>query len=139
MLTSQTAELLTRPLPQVRSQRRPAATIPVPVSLQDRVERTSLRKLGTKEQVYCEGDPRTHVFQIEEGVAMIYRMLPDGRRQVVDFAYAGDFDETGAVAGATGRLDRKRRSEDITVLPVPASNIRMCAVENHTSCDTPSW
>ena len=55
------------------------------------LDRSSTRRFESKEHVFCEGDARTHVFQIEDGVVMIYQMLNDGRRQIVDFAYPGDF------------------------------------------------
>ena len=56
-----------------------------------RLERASVRRFQSKEHIFCEGDARTHVFQIEDGVVTIYQMLNDGRRQIVDFAYPGDF------------------------------------------------
>jgi CRP/FNR family transcriptional regulator, anaerobic regulatory protein len=62
----------------------------------DRFERASVRRFQSKEHIFCEGDPRTHVFQIEDGVVTIYQMLNDGRRQIVDFAYPGDFIGLGA-------------------------------------------
>jgi len=55
------------------------------------LDRASTKRYESKEHIFCEGDPRTHVFQIEEGVVTIYQMLNDGRRQIVDFAYPGDF------------------------------------------------
>ena len=61
-----------------------------PAALEDRLAHASLRRLETKEHVFCEGDPRIHVFRIEEGVVAVYKTLPDGRRQVIDFAYPGD-------------------------------------------------
>lgn len=55
------------------------------------LSRASVRRFESKEHIFCEGDPRTHVFQIEDGVVTIYQMLNDGRRQIVDFAFPGDF------------------------------------------------
>ena len=55
-----------------------------------RFETGTLRRLDTREHVFYEGDPRTHVFQVEEGTIVIYKVLPDGRRQVIGFAYPGD-------------------------------------------------
>lgn len=55
-----------------------------------RFESGTLRRLEAREHVFCEGDPRTHVFQVEEGTIVIYKVLPDGRRQVIGFAYPGD-------------------------------------------------
>ena len=62
----------------------------------DGLDRTNVRRFQSKEHVFCEGDSRTHVYQIEEGVVTIYQMLNDGRRQIVDFAYPGDFIGLGA-------------------------------------------
>lgn len=38
-----------------------------------------------------EGDPTTHVYWIVSGAVSLFKMLPDGRRQVLGFAYPGDF------------------------------------------------
>lgn len=57
----------------------------------DNFERGTLRRVEAKEHVFCEGDPRTHVFRIEEGVVALSKLLGDGRRQIIDFAYPGDY------------------------------------------------
>src|SRR5262249_9701470 len=54
-------------------------------------------RLAAKEHVFCEGDRRTHVFRVEEGVIAVYKTLPDGRRQIIDFAYPGDLIGLGAL------------------------------------------
>ncbi len=82
--------------PQTLDVRAPAArTAPAVNPARDTgknsMERASIRRFQSKEHVFCEGDPKTHVFQIEQGVVTIYQMLCDGRRQIVDFAYPGDF------------------------------------------------
>ena len=72
---------------------RPQAAAPAncpDAALEVRLAHASLRRLESKEHVFCEGDPRIHVFRIEEGVVAVYKTLPDGRRQVIDFAYPGD-------------------------------------------------
>lgn len=38
-----------------------------------------------------EGDPAPHVFSITSGSLRVYKMLPDGRRQITGFLFAGDF------------------------------------------------
>jgi CRP-like cAMP-binding protein len=71
-----------------------------------------LRIVAAKEHLYREGDPATHVYRVEAGHVCIYRGLPDGRRQIVNFAYPGDFIGLGAIrehsasaqAGAKTRL-----------------------------------
>jgi CRP/FNR family transcriptional regulator len=50
----------------------------------------TLRRVAAKEHVFCEGDEREHVFRVEDGVIAVYKTLPDGRRQIIDFAYPGD-------------------------------------------------
>jgi CRP/FNR family transcriptional regulator len=60
-------------------------------SLDDRLSQASERKLEPKEHVFCEGDPRTHVYRVEDGVIAIYKTLFDGRRRIIDFAHPGDF------------------------------------------------
>lgn len=44
-----------------------------------------------KEHVFCDGDDATHIYKVEAGHVCIYRLLADGRRQVIDFAFPGDF------------------------------------------------
>jgi CRP-like cAMP-binding protein len=60
-------------------------------SLEDRLSQASERKVEFKEHVFCEGDPRTHVYRVENGVIAIYKTLFDGRRRIIDFAFPGDF------------------------------------------------
>ncbi len=60
-------------------------------TLEDRLTHASERRLEPKEHVFCEGDPRTHVYRVEDGVIAIYKTLFDGRRRIIDFAYPGDF------------------------------------------------
>jgi CRP/FNR family transcriptional regulator len=51
----------------------------------------TLRRIETKGHVFCEGDARTQIFRIEEGVVALSKVLTDGRRQIIDFAYPGDY------------------------------------------------
>lgn len=62
----------------------------ITVSLDERLSQAAVRRLAAKEHVFCEGDARDYVFRIEDGVIAIYKTLPDGRRQIIDFAYPGD-------------------------------------------------
>ncbi|MFM2422046.1 MAG: hypothetical protein RL291_576 [Pseudomonadota bacterium] len=59
------------------------------------------RTVAAKDHVFCEGDVATHVYRVELGHVCIYRMLPDGRRQVIDFAYPGDLIGLGDVGEHT--------------------------------------
>lgn len=51
-------------------------------------ERLSLR---AGEPLVREGDPADYVFNITSGSVRIYKLLPDGRRQITGFLFAGDF------------------------------------------------
>lgn len=48
------------------------------------------RIINARDHIYREGDAAAHVYKVESGHVCIYRMVPDGRRQVLDFAYPGD-------------------------------------------------
>lgn len=65
-------------------------------ALIDLMQPTTLRRVEAREHVFCEGDPRTHVFEVETGAIVVYKVLPDGRRQVMSFAYPGDLIGLGA-------------------------------------------
>jgi len=59
--------------------------------LRDRRLRTAApRVLQAREHIFFEGDPKDHVYEVEKGTVCLYKTLPDGRRQIVDFAYQGD-------------------------------------------------
>ncbi len=40
--------------------------------------------------IYYEGDPAKRVFELSRGTVMLYKLLPDGRRQVVEVLKSGD-------------------------------------------------
>lgn len=48
-------------------------------------------KLGTGQTLFHEGDPATRVFTLTSGALKLYKLLPDGRRQVTGFMHPGDF------------------------------------------------
>src|SRR6516164_8277694 len=51
-----------------------------------------------KQDIFYEGDPRRCVYQIEAGAVCLYKCMPDGRRQILDFAFPGDLIGLGASA-----------------------------------------
>ena len=75
------------------SRRRPVATD----SLAQRLTSGAVRTYDAKEHVFREGDAASHVYKVEVGHVCIYKMMSDGRRQVIDFAYAGDLIGLGAM------------------------------------------
>ena len=57
-----------------------------------------VRTYDAKEHSFRDGDAVSHVYQVEIGHVCIYKMMSDGRRQVIDFAYPGDLIGLGAMA-----------------------------------------
>lgn len=60
------------------------------VTLADHLDAAPLRGIEAKDHLFTEGEPKTHVYQVVTGAVCLYKVLPDGRRQVIDFAYGGD-------------------------------------------------
>ncbi|MGE5510452.1 MAG: helix-turn-helix domain-containing protein [Bacteroidota bacterium] len=56
----------------------------------------SLRRVEAKEFLFAEGDAFSHLYRIETGAIALYKVLSDGRRQVMGFAYPGDLIGLGA-------------------------------------------
>jgi CRP/FNR family transcriptional regulator len=41
--------------------------------------------------VIDEGEPADNLFNVTDGCVKVYKLLPDGRRQIIGFLFAGDF------------------------------------------------
>jgi CRP/FNR family transcriptional regulator len=54
------------------------------------LSQVSVRHLNRGEHVYHEGDSQISIYQVEQGVIRLYRLLADGRRQIMGFRDAGD-------------------------------------------------
>lgn len=48
-------------------------------------------KAEAGEALFHEGDPNPFVFNVIDGAVKLYRLLPDGRRQITGFLFQGDF------------------------------------------------
>ncbi len=59
--------------------------------------------LPARASLFGEGDKATRAFNIVEGTVKLSRLLPDGRRQVVGFRFAGDI--LGHTAGEAYRFE----------------------------------
>ena len=59
-------------------------------SLDERVASSMVKKLAPKEHLFVEGDAKTHVYKVEAGTLLLYKILPDAKRQVIDIAFPGD-------------------------------------------------
>ncbi len=60
-------------------------------TLDDYLENASMRRVTAKEFVFIEGDPANKIYRIEAGAVSLFKILSDGRRQILGFAFAGDF------------------------------------------------
>ena len=101
--------------------------------LEEHLSLGTLRRLEAKEDVYCEGDVRTHVFQVAEGIVAIYKTMMDGRRQIIDFAYPGDIIGLGVlkehVLSAQAIRPAKVRCLSATALELAAEKDASLAVK----------
>jgi CRP/FNR family transcriptional regulator, nitrogen fixation regulation protein len=57
----------------------------------ERISAGNRRSLASREIICHQGYPTTGIFRVEEGAVMLYQILHDGRRQVVDLLRAGDY------------------------------------------------
>ena len=49
------------------------------------------RKLAAGRHVFVQGDPQIQVFLVREGAVRLYKLLRNGRRQIIGFKFASDF------------------------------------------------
>ena len=68
---------------------RPTAARPI-VGFDQSLAQASLRRVEEKDFLFAEGDAISHVYRIETGAIALYKILADGRRQIMGFAYPGD-------------------------------------------------
>jgi CRP/FNR family transcriptional regulator, anaerobic regulatory protein len=67
-----------------------------------------------KQTIFTEDEPATAVYQLTHGTAVLYKMTPNGRRQIVGFALPGDFfglqfrDCCSCSADAIGQVKARR-------------------------------
>ena len=47
--------------------------------------------LPTGRSIIVEGDPASSIYGVQQGVASVFKLLADGRRQITGFLYPGDF------------------------------------------------
>jgi CRP/FNR family transcriptional regulator len=48
-------------------------------------------KVPAKSLLFEQGEPAEHVYNVVSGTVRLFKLLPDGRRQIVGFALPGDF------------------------------------------------
>jgi CRP-like cAMP-binding protein len=66
------------------------------LTFEQSLTQTWLRRVKAKGIVFTEGDPATYIYRIETGAVALYKVAADGRRQILAFAYPGDFLGLGA-------------------------------------------
>ena len=49
------------------------------------------RQLAAQETLFSEGDEANSVYNVTAGTLKLYKLLPDGRRQITGFLFTGDF------------------------------------------------
>jgi len=87
-----------QPAPDAKQGYYAAARTEAEPAWDQRLKNASVKVLQAREHVFFEGDTKNHVYLLEKGTVCLYKTLPDGRRQIVDFAYPGDL--IGLNAGA---------------------------------------
>ena len=88
-------------------------------SLAHRLVAGPIRTIEAKEHIFRDGDAVTHVYKVEVGHVCIYKMMSDGRRQVIDFAYPGDLIGLGAM-GEHGSNAQATTRTRVRYLPLAA-------------------
>jgi CRP/FNR family transcriptional regulator len=73
------------PAGQAIAGRRPARG-----TVKDILSQQPLRKLEPHEHLFHEGDRERNIYRIERGLVRLYKLLKDGRRQIISFRYPGD-------------------------------------------------
>ncbi|MEX0758981.1 MAG: cyclic nucleotide-binding domain-containing protein [Tistlia sp.] len=48
-------------------------------------------ELHPGDPLFDEGEEATHLYSVTAGAVKVYKLLPDGRRQIIGFLFAGDF------------------------------------------------
>ena len=54
-------------------------------------EIVQLQRVDAHQTIFSEGDPAMNLFNVTAGTVKLYKLLPDGRRQITGFLFSGDF------------------------------------------------
>jgi CRP/FNR family transcriptional regulator len=66
------------------------STAPSPNLVEELLSKQPLRRLTSDEHLFFEEDEDRSIFRIESGVVALYRILGNGRRQIMSLRFAGD-------------------------------------------------
>ena len=98
-------------------------------SISDHLALAPMRTLKSHEQLFREGEAKSNIYQVIEGAFVLYRLLPNGRRQVTGFAISGDMVGLGA---GTRHQCSAECSGTATVRALPAITLhRMAREDSH--------
>jgi CRP/FNR family transcriptional regulator len=94
---------------------------------EQRLAHAHLRRIEAKELLFAEGDEVSHLYRVETGAIALHKMLADGRRQIMGFAYPGDLIGLG--------LDREHAMNAQAIKPtrvrcLPAASLRQAAAKD---------
>jgi CRP-like cAMP-binding protein len=83
------------------------------------------------EILFHEGDDISHYYEVVDGAVMLYKILPDGRRQVVEIVGPGGMfgiscDDTRDCSAETLVASRMRVLDHVNCSSVPEAHCRMC-------------
>jgi CRP/FNR family transcriptional regulator, anaerobic regulatory protein len=110
----------------------PAYQPSIPQSLDTiagRLARAPVKTLAAHEQLFREGEDKSNIYQVLDGAFVLYRLLPNGRRQVTGFAVSGDM--VGLGAGKCHACTAES-SAGARVRALPAITLhRMAAEDSH--------
>jgi CRP/FNR family transcriptional regulator len=105
----------------------PSAAVAGRGSLAEALGAAPVRRLAAKEHLFLEGDARTHVYVVEAGTVLIYKILPDAKRQVIDIAFPGDFIGLGM---ADEQAFAAQATEPVRVRCLTVGSLHQLAAEN---------
>jgi CRP/FNR family transcriptional regulator len=117
---------LPTPSLSVMNQHGPRASSPSD-RLHDCLAQASLRRIEAKEYVFADGDPARLIYRIETGAVSLFKILPDGRRQILGFAYPGDFIGLGCQGE---HIMNAQAIKPTRVRSMPASALYQLAVQD---------
>ena len=76
------------------------------------LSRQSSRKIDPGQHLFHQGDDDRNIYKIESGLVRLYRILSDGRRQIISFRFAGD------ILGFKAGTERHCGAEAVTSVQV---------------------
>ena len=93
-------------------------------SLAQRLVAGQSRCYEAKEHIFRDGDTAEQLYKVEAGNVCIYKMTPNGRRQIIDFAYPGDLIGLGALTEHTASAQAMTKTR---VRCIPTASVHKLA------------